>query len=147
MMRKRPVIRIAPDGTKTEYESLCDAAKAQGISPGYLSNYIRRRVKIGGCYYGYLDRFVQSIKDRIVCPFYVERRNNIIICGGFSECTTMNTSFENNDKCIEHMYRYCTKMNYDSCETSEAIMDILDAIEERRKQKVLKELRGEIAND
>ena len=38
-------------------------------------------------------------------------------------------------------------MNYDSCETSEAIMDILDAIEERRKQKVLKELRGEIAND
>ena len=147
MMRKRPVIRIAPDGTKTEYESLCDAAKAQGISPGYLSNYIRRRAKIGGCYYRFLDGFIQSIKDRIVCPFYVERHNNTIICGGFSKCTTMNTMFENNGKCTEHMQIYCSKMDYDSCETSEAIMDILDAIEERRNQKVLKELRGEIAND
>lgn len=144
MMRKRPVIRIAPDGTKTEYESLCDAAKAQGISPGYLSNYIRRRVKIGGCYYRYLDGFIQSIKDRIVCPFYVERHNNTIICGGFSKCTTMNTSFENNDKCTEHMYQYCAKMNYDSCETSEAIMDILDAEEERKREKTIELLRSEL---
>ena len=143
-MRKRPVIRIAPDGTKTEYESLCDAAKAQGISPGYLSNYIRRRAKIGGCYYRFLDGFIQSIKDRIVCPFYVERHNNTIICGGFSKCTTMNTSFENNDKCTEHMYQYCAKMNYDSCEISEAIMDILDAEEERKKEKTIELLRSEL---
>ena len=144
MMRKRPVIRIAPDGTRIEYESLGEAARKNGISPGYLSTYIRRGAKIGGCYYRYLDRFVQSIKDRIVCPFYVERRNNIIICGGFSECTTMNTSFENNDKCIEHMYRYCTKMNYDSCETSEAIIDILDAEEERKREKAIELLRSEL---
>lgn len=144
MMRKRPVIRIAPDGTRIEYESLGDAARKNGISPGYLANYMRRRTAIRGYLYRYSDRIIQSIKDKVVCPFYVERRNNTIICGGFSKCTTMNTSFENYDKCIEHMYRYCTKMNYDSCETSEAIMDILDAIEERRKQKVLKELRSEI---
>lgn len=147
MMRKRPVIRIAPDGTKTEYESLCDAARGNGISPGHLSTYIRRRTTIRGYVYRYADRVIQSVKEKLVCPFYVERRNNNIICGGFSKCTTMNTSFENYDKCIEHMYRYCAKMNYDSCETAEAIMDILDAIEERRKQKVLKELRSEIAND
>lgn len=146
-MRKRPVIRIAPDGTRIEYESLGDAARENGISPGHLSTYIRCRTTIRGYVYRYADRVIQSVKEKLVCPFYVERRNNIIICGGFSECTTMNTSFENNDKCIEHMYRYCTKMNYDSCKISEAIMDILDAIEERRKQKVLKELRGEIAND
>lgn len=144
MMRKRPVIRIAPDGDRIEYESLSEAAKENSISPGYLANYIQRRAAIRGYFYRYSDRVIQSIKDRVVCPFYVERHNNTIICGGFSKCTTMNTSFENNDKCTEHMYRYCGEMNYDSCETSEAIMDILDAIEERRKQKVLKELRGEI---
>ena len=144
MMRKRPVIRIAPDGTRIEYDSLGEAARENGISPGHLSTYIRRRTAIRGYVYRYTDRVIQSVKEKLMCPFYVERHNNTIICGGFSKCTTMNTSFENNDKCIEHMYRYCAKMNYDSCETSEAIMDILDAIEERRKQKVLKELRSEI---
>lgn len=144
MMRKRPVIRIAPDGTKTEYESLCDAARKNGISPGYLSTYIRRGAKIRGCYYRYLDGFIQSIKDGIVCPFYVERHNNTIICGGFSKCTTMNTTFENNGKCTEHMQIYCSKMDYDSCETSEAIMDILDAEEERKREKAIELLRSEL---
>ena len=144
MMRKRPVIRIAPDGTRIEYESLVEAANENGISPGYLANYIRRRSAIRGCFYRYSDRVIQSIKEKLVCPFYVERHNNTIICGGFSKCTTMNTSFENNDKCTEHMYRYCAKMSYDSCEISEAIMDILDAEEERKREKIIELLRSEL---
>ena len=144
MRRKRPIIRIAPDGTRIEYESLGEAASENGISPGYLANYMRRRTAIRGYVYRYADRVIQSVKEKLVCPFYVERRNNNIICGGFSKCTTMNTSFENNDKCIEHMYRYCAKMNYDSCEISEAIMDILDAEEERKKEKTIEQLRREV---
>ena len=34
MMRKRPVIRIAPDGTRKRYESVKEAAEEQGISIG-----------------------------------------------------------------------------------------------------------------
>lgn len=144
MMRKRPVIRIAPDSTRIEYESLGEAARKNGISPGYLSKYIRKRAAIRGYFYRYSDRVIQSIKDRVVCPFYVERHNNTIICGVFGKCTTMNTSFENNDRCTEHMYRYCAKMNYDSCETSEAIIDMLDAEEERKREKTIELLRSEL---
>lgn len=144
MMRKRPVIRVAPDGTKKRYESLKEAAEEQGISMGYLSKQISSRRPIRGYKYEYAEDSYMNAEDRIVCPFYICKTRNVISCGGFSKYISMNTMFDSMEKRTTHILKYCADMDYKKCKTCVAIMDILNAAEERKKEKTIELLRSEL---
>ena len=141
MMRKRPVIRIAPDGTKKRYESVKEAAEEQGISMGYLSKQISSKRPIRGYKYEYAEC---SCTNYIVCPFYICKTKTAISCGGFSKYISMNTMFDSMEKRTTHILKYCADMNYKNCKACVAIMDILNATEERKKEKTIEQLRCEV---
>lgn len=144
MMRKRPVIRTALDGTKKRYESVKEAAEEQGISIGYLSKRISSRRPIRGYKYEYAEDSYMNAEDRIVCPFYICKTRNAISCGGFSKYISMNTMFDSMEKRTTHILQYCADMNYKNCKACVAIMDILNAVEERKKEKTIEQLRCEV---
>lgn len=141
MMRKKPVIRTALDGTKKRYESVKEAAEEQGISIGYLSKQISSRRPIRGYKYEYAEC---ACTNYIVCPFYICKIRNTINCGGFSKYISMNTMFDSMEKRTTHILQYCADMNYKNCKACVAIMDILNAVEERKKEKTIEQLRCEV---
>ena len=144
MVRKRPVIRIAPDGTRKRYESVKEAAEEQGISIGYLSKRISSRRPIKGYRYEYAEDSYMNADDRIVCPFYICKTRNAISCSGFSKYISMNTMFDSMEKRTTHILQYCADMNYKNCKACVAITDILNAAEERKKEKTIELLRSEL---
>ena len=144
MMRKRPIIRIAPDGTRKRYESVKEAAEEQGISMGYLSKQISSRRPIRGYRYEYAEDSYMNAEDRIVCPFYICKTRNAISCGGFSKYISMNTMFDSTEQRTTHILQYCADMNYKNCKACVAITDILNAAEERKKEKTIELLRSEL---
>ena len=135
MVRKRPVIRIAPDGTRKRYESVKEAAEEQAISIGYLSKRISSRRPIRGYRYEYAEDSYMNAEDRIVCPFYICKTRNAISCGGFSKYISMNTMFDSMEKRTTHLSKYCADMNYKNCKTFVVFTDRLNAKEEMKKEK------------